>query len=967
VIILSSWEVSSSEILLRKGIFHPFGLFSEQIFGPRKDYRCQCGKLQGLDYLGKRCDECNVLVAPSLLRRYTMSHIHLPFSIIHPMAIIYLMPPSKTNLLRNVGDTKTYQILEDYIQSNPSKFAQFQRSFPLYLDKIPVLPPTLRPVTFTASNRIKDLDRLNTYYLNILNILEKYIVTDDEAVVNFTKLSILKVAVSLYKLIIQKLTKKEGLIRQSILGKRNDFTGRSVITVDPTLTADTAKIPYRILVSLFQLYVVNELAQTRGMLTAREAVDSFIRNPQLLSLSVREEIKEIVDRLCAQHFILLNRQPTLHLSSIRAFRPIGTDADAIGIPMIVTPGYNADFDGDTMAVYAPLTKAALMEASYMTFDQYPYAPGSRRFNAVTQDIVVGLWYVTKDVVSSNGTSVVEVTNDVVLEELHPHTSVFWRGKTTTAGRAYIESLLDIPISKQLSKSAISELLTNWIAKASSDTIVPTLYKLQRYALKYAACVTISIDDLIEGDLTWKRKYEHVSKWSIPTVKAFSSDAKHAVETLSLSENIAPLLQSGARGKLSQWSQVVALRGLVRNSLGKLILPPILSSLVEGYTPSEMIRSAAGNRKGAVDKALNTAVSGYLARKLVFSLQHLMLGDTDDCGTNIYLPFLVTPQNYKSIIGRYLDDGTYVTYENVSSLIDQEVRLRSPIGCKSVDFCKKCYPYDWGRSKFVGIISAQCISEVATQLVMRTFHLGGAATDTKFMSLPACVDITDDDIVVTNQPVRIELPSSVPVDPAGYVIEEFDVKLHTDTDISVITISEGTRWLLDTDKDMLPPQTPLFVISVKTTDLATDLSHVSRLLNSTYMTTLGDALNQLTKLEETYARYQQLLSIHFEVLWSERLRDVTRTDQALRFSLTDFAVDKQVRLESVANLPHQRLLLSLCFENFRKFFTCMLSSQGGSKISPLEYLIQSNLRGLQEDFGADVVEESKVSMSREASV
>ena len=691
VIILSSWEVSSPEILIRKGVFHPFGLFSEQIFGPKKDYRCQCGKLQGLDYLGRRCDECNVLVAPSLLRRYTMSYIHLPFSIIHPMAVIYLMPPSKTNLLRNVGDSKTYQILEEYINSNPTRFEQFQQQFPLYIDKISVLPPTLRPVTFTISNKVKDLDRLNTFYLNILNILEKYVVTDDEAVVNFTKLSVLKIAVSLYRAIIQKLTKKEGLIRQSILGKRNDFTGRSVITVDPTLPATSAKIPYRILVSLFQLYVINELAQTRGMLTAREAVDAFVRNPQLLSLSIREEIKEIIDRLCSQYFILLNRQPTLHLSSIRAFRPIGTDDDAIGIPMVVTPGYNADFDGDTMAVYAPLTNSSLVEASRMTFDLYPYTPGSRRFNSVTQDIIVGLWYVTKDVEVSNGIDIVAVTNDDMLEGLHPHTVVSWRGKTTTAGRAYVEKLLGVPISKQLSKSVVSDILTEWVSKVDHSTIVPTLHKLQQYALKYVACLTISIDDLEEGDTTWKKKYDRVVKWSTQVIKSFSESAKKAVETLPLSENIAPLLQSGARGKLSQWSQVVALRGLVRNSLGKLILPPILSSLVEGYTPSEMIRSAAGNRKGAVDKALNTAVSGYLARKLVFSLQHLMLSDIEDCGTNIYRPFSVTPQNYKTIIGRYLDNGMYITSENVSSLIGQEVHLRSPIGCKTVDFCRKCYP------------------------------------------------------------------------------------------------------------------------------------------------------------------------------------------------------------------------------------------------------------------------------------
>lgn len=349
MIIQSSWEVTSPEILLRKGVFHPLGLFSEQIFGPRKDYKCQCGKLQGQDYLGKRCDECNVLVGPSMLRRYTVSRIRFPFPIVHPFIVMFLLPPSLSNLsTTTVSDPSHYQNILEYMDKHAAKFEAFKKRFPLFIDFVYVIPPTLRPVTLTPTGKVRDLDRTNYFYLNMLNLLSRPLDDESEKAVDFAKLSLVKLVVSLYRHLIQKLTKKEGLIRQNVLGKRNDFTGRSVIVSDPTLGVDEARIPYRMLAALFHIQLISELMQDKDPIIVREMVSRFISNPSSIPLLQREEIKRVLDRLCAYYYVFLNRQPTLHMPSIRAFKPIGTDKDSIGVPMLVTKGYNADYDGDSV-------------------------------------------------------------------------------------------------------------------------------------------------------------------------------------------------------------------------------------------------------------------------------------------------------------------------------------------------------------------------------------------------------------------------------------------------------------------------------------------------------------------------------------------------------------------------------------------------------------------------------------------
>jgi hypothetical protein len=611
--------------------------------------------------------------------------------------------------------------------------------------------------------------------------------------------------------------------------------------------------------------------------------------------------------------------------------------------MLVTTGFNADFDGDTMAVYVPLTQASQEEASQLTFSYHPLKPGSLTFDSFTQDLIIALWYVTSDPQDPTPETPKEVTPQE-LPHLHAHTWVTFNGKVTTAGRAFVSTILDVEVTSPIGKSALYRLCESLASRLSPRDFVDRLYKLQQYVLPYCTCVSMSLNDLITPPLDWKQPYTSLKKWSTSSIREFWDKMKSIRDTLQLSPNVRAMIQSGARGNLNQWTQVVALKGFVRNTLGKLITPPILSSLVEGLSPLEMALSAAGNRKGAIDKALNTATAGYVLRKLVFSLQHLRKGTLEDCGTDRGREVEITMENKRKWIGRYTMDGTKLTLDNISSMVGKRVVLRSPMFCKSVDFCKKCYPYEF---EFPGIVSAQSFGEVSLQLVMRTFHVGGAA-EAQFADLSPALKIGEDDIVTTNTDCTLILPSPLPVDREGIVSEEFDIRIQVDENTEYeVTIPLNTKWLIEStgEEVRVKAGTPVLKIVVSASDLATDLLFVSRMLGSRVKTNLIGALSQLEKLEEIYDNYHVLLGIHGEVLWSERMRD-PNSQRPIRLvqPISDMT---EIVLESISTLPHNRLLLSLCFENFRKFFTQMISTPTDAKLSVLERLALSDLKGLRE--------------------
>ncbi|MEM0174142.1 MAG: hypothetical protein QXI16_06535, partial [Sulfolobaceae archaeon] len=343
--------------------------------------------------------------------------------------------------------------------------------------------------------------------------------------------------------------------------------------------------------------------------------------------------------------------------------------------------------------------------------------------------------------------------------------------------------------------------------------------------------------------------------------------------------------------------------------------------------------------GIIDKALSTANSGYLTRKLIYSLQHILLAE-DDCHTTKGLPIKILPTNYSKYLYRYTVDGTYLTKQNISNYFDKVVELRSPIFCKSKSgVCKKCYSLgDFYNSKTIGFISAQALGEPGTQLVLRSFHTGGSA-ELKIFNYPNIFKITDDNVYVNIVPVRLRSENLV-VDLANKLEADADLIIdYEDTEDrqEIIVLPRGTQLLLSPEKflDFHNVNTRLFSVEVSAVDLATDLTYISTIVGKKYKMSYKDSFSVLEKLENIYWGYQNIHSLHFELLHAERLRKIDGT--YARFS-DNIDPDTEIILESISNIAHSRLLLSLCFENFRKFFNTYLDSTQ-IKLSPLELLIK----------------------------
>lgn len=957
MLLKSNLDVNSPNIFLRgRNTFDPAGLFSEQIFGNVKDYQCQCGKFFGIKYMGKRCDDCNVLIGPSSIRNYILSKIILPLKIPNPLYCIYNLPVNLLTQLKNSKDESIIEEIEDYLKKKIIE----KDGFDLFIDQIIVLPPTLRNIRKIGKKNI-EIDKLNYFYISILNYISKYknsiIGNEPSNLINFTKLYLTRMSMKLYSYVIQLLTKKEGMIRQSVLGKRNDFTGRAVITIDPTLDINEAKISYRILAGLFFSKLLNRMTtEEYDSIEAYLILKKYINNTNSVNPIDAQKIESIIDKIQQDKYILLNRQPTLHRVSIQAFKPIGIKEDVISIPPEVCAAFNADFDGDTMATYIPLTDFAKKEVEeYMDSKKQLLLPGLLSFKGFTQDFVLGTYYVTNKINDNEPIEIIESDNLSQIKKLHPHTKIKIQNIITSAGRYYIMKLFNnfnlvFPLSSSKIKMLLNSFLHKNYIKSQDDYLnsVNKVKELRDYVIPYTVNYTLSIEDfLMQEELEKeKEKYLNEKNWNTQIINDLNEDIKLWTKNLKLTDNISQIITSGARGNLRQLIQTVGLRGFVRNTSGKFVTPPILSSLREGYSPLEIILSSTGNRKGVIDKALNTATSGYLTRKLVFSLQHLILTNIDDCGTNQGITVTITKDNFETYLFRNTLDGQVILYENIDKFIGKTITLRSPIYCKVKDgICKRCYHlYDY-KSKLIGIIAAQSIGEPGTQMVMRSFHTGGAA-DIKTLNLPTNLFYSDENdiyyisqnCIITSENEDLPIKDNILLEDILFIISCGD-------NIFEVTLPKETIFLLDKKFIGTPIKkgTAIFKQVISTTDLATDLNIVDKNLGSTLKLQFKDAIDLLNILKEVYSQYQSILSIHFELLWSERLRTLDGNYVRLLNEIKD---DMHVYLASISSIPHSRLLLSLCFEDFRKFFKGFLKSSEFT-YSPLECLIQSNIDKLRE--------------------
>jgi DNA-directed RNA polymerase subunit beta' len=879
------------------------GLFCERIFGPVRDWECNCGKYKRIKHRGVICDRCGVEVTLARVRRERMGHIELAVPVSHIWffkampsrmglmldltareleRVLYyedyvVIDEAKTplkprqlltemeyreareqygegfvakmgaeavrDLLSKIDLRKLAQELERQLEQTKSKqtkkkvakrlklakgfLASKMRPEWMVLEVLPVIPPDLRPLVPLEGGRFatSDLNDLYRRVINRNNRLKNLLQLRTPDVIIRNEKRMLQEAVDALldngrhgrpvtgaggralKSLADMLKGKQGRFRQNLLGKRVDYSGRSVIVIGPELKLHQCGLPKKMALVLFEPFIIRRLREMGLVHTIRSAKKMIERQAP--------EVWDILEEVTKGHAVLLNRAPTLHRLSIQAFEPQLIEGEAIRVHPLVCTAYNADFDGDQMAVHVPLSVEAQMEARMlMLASNNIFSPSSGKpITTPKQDIALGSYYLTNPgkLAVKEGARL-KLFGDVqevffafdegdlkVHEKIRLQNPDYGRQTVygaaaakvidTTVGRVIFNEIWPTELgffNKTVNVTTLGELIWQCYRTVGHERTVDVLDRLKALGFTWAtrAGISIGIEDMIvpkekdevihesqkevaevekqyrRGIITDGERYNKiVDIWTHATDR-ISNKMYAAMEHNNGKHELNPvyiMVDSKARGSRQQIRQLAGMRGLMAKPSGEIIERPILSNFREGLSVLEYFISTHGARKGLADTALKTADSGYLTRKLVDVAQDVIILE-EDCGTvngiwvkpiyegedeivklteriigRVAAEDLTDPLTKKKIVkaNHEIDEAAAAA---ISKLGLERIKIRSVLTCESRrGVCAQCYGRNLATSKpvkigsAVGIIAAQSIGEPGTQLTMRTFHIGGTAS------------------------------------------------------------------------------------------------------------------------------------------------------------------------------------------------------------------------------------------------
>ncbi len=688
---------------------------------------------------------------------------------------------------------------------------------------IPVLPPDLRPMVQLDGGRFatSDLNDLYRRIINRNNRLKKLLELGAPEVICRNEKRMLQEAVDALfdnsarrnqvsvaastgqkralRSLADMLKGKQGRFRQNLLGKRVDYSGRSVIVVGPKLKLHQCGIPKKMALELYKPFIISKLIEqehahnvrTAGRMIDQEATEAY----------------EILENIITDHFVLLNRAPTLHRLSIQAFQPLLIEGRALQIHPMVCSAFNADFDGDQMAVHVPLTMEARWEAKEIMLSNKNLLKPSTGdpITIPSQEVVLGIYYTTTMNPKKEGSgkyfsSFGEAILAHQMNKIHIQASIKvpFEGQMleTCVGRILLFEILPEAfgfVNEQLDKNKIKKIVALCLERFGREETVEFIDKLKQLGFDQATAsgLSWSMSDLAvppkkaelvkeaeqkveqiqgqfeKGFLTEaERKSQVIQNWN----ECRDKIAEEVEKNIDKEGPVFAIIDSKARGSVAVLVQLTGMRGLMVNPAGETIELPVKDSFKEGLNVLEYFISTHGARKGMTDTALRTATAGYLTRRLVDVAQEVVIREKD-CGDSEGAYYFREDSDYTGnsyagrLKGRYvLEDlkdpktkeiiirsGELVTKEIAQRIEDMEeikkIKLRSVISCKTkTGVCQKCYGYDLGKNELVdlgqavGVVAAQAIGEPGTQLTMRTFHTGGVAKEDIVQGLPRVEEI-----------------------------------------------------------------------------------------------------------------------------------------------------------------------------------------------------------------------------------
>lgn len=690
----------------------------------------------------------------------------------------------------------------------------------MVLGCIPVIPPDLRPMVQLDGGRFatSDLNDLYRRVINRNNRLKRLLdLGAPEIIVNNEKRMLQEAVDALFdngrrgravtgpgnrplKSLSDMLKGKQGRFRQNLLGKRVDYSGRSVIVVGPNLKLHQCGLPKQMALELFKPFVMK-------LLVDKEYAQN-IKSAKRMVERQRPEVWDVLDEVIREHPVLLNRAPTLHRLGIQAFEPVLVEGKAIQIHPLVCTAFNADFDGDQMAVHLPLSSEAQAESRILMLSAHNILSPAhgRPITTPTQDMVLGASYLTVLREGGKGEGKIFSSPDEAVMayefsevELHVPVKVRIRkyGRAakiydTSVGRVIFNSAFPEDyayINEDVNKGVLTHIVTDVATRYDTAKTAEVLDNIKQIGFNYAtkAGITISVQDItvpaakdkiLEAPEAEVEKIEENYKRGLITdderhqrvVELWTEATDEVTEAMERSFDVFNpiflMANSGARGNIKQIRQLAGMRGLVANPKGEIIDRPIKSNFREGLTVLEYFSSTHGARKGLADTALRTADSGYLTRRLVDVSQEVIIRE-HDCGTDKGIPVpVLTPQGEPnpSLAARtaleqvknprtkdfILKPGDEIDQAMVERLVRagiKEVMVRSVMTCESrLGVCSLCYGTMLATGRLVeigeavGVIAAQSIGEPGTQLTMRTFHTGGVAGEDITHGLPRVVEL-----------------------------------------------------------------------------------------------------------------------------------------------------------------------------------------------------------------------------------
>ncbi|MDX1916381.1 MAG: DNA-directed RNA polymerase subunit beta' [Rickettsiaceae bacterium] len=784
---------------------------------------------------------------------------------------------------------KRLKLVEDFLNSS-------NKPEWMVMNVLPVIPPEIRPLVMLDGGRFatSDLNELYRRVINRNNRLRRLIELRAPDIIVRNEKRMLQEAVDAlfdngrrgrviknnnkraFKSLSDMLKGKQGRFRQNLLGKRVDYSGRSVIVVGPELKLHQCGLPKKMALELFKPFVYAKL-ELYGQAATLKAAKRMVETE-------RPEVWDILEEVIREHPVLLNRAPTLHRLGIQAFEPTLIEGKAIQLHPLVCAAFNADFDGDQMAVHIPLSIEAQLEARVlmMSTNNILSPANGKPIIVPDKDIVLGLYYLTLELEDEPGEGMImadinEVHHALFNKVLTLHSKIKFRMRILNAEDKYVHSVVDttpgrlilgelLPqnknihfkiINKAMTKKDISGVIDLVYRHCGQKATVIFADRLMALGFKYScrSGISFGMDDMVvphtkdlhinatlnevkefenqysDGFITYGEKYNKViDAWSRCTDKV-AADMMKEISTLKPKQDgkegsyrfnaIYMMAASGARGSPAQIKQLAGMRGLMAKPSQEIIETPIISNFKEGLTVLEYFNSTHGARKGLADTALKTASSGYLTRRLVDVAQDCII-TIYDCGTEEGLVLRqildggdVVVSLAEQILGRtLLHDIRHPSTDEIiapaGSVLDEvsvekietagidSIKVRSVLTCEQKEgICAKCYGRDLSAGELVsvgeavGVIAAQSIGEPGTQLTMRTFHIGGAATRrAEISSLEAAFDakikILNRNIVIDSSNSKIVMSRSCELLLLDHKGEEkashkiaYGAKLHVD--------------------------------------------------------------------------------------------------------------------------------------------------------------------------------------------